>query len=543
MRVGRSGLVSAVVIQYLALAGWPAYGDTVRAVRPLVEKIDVTVVNVDVTVTDNGQPVRGLTAADFELLEDGKPQKITNFHEVDTSARGQSAPAAAASERFRRKILLLVDNVNTSRHAHHVALQALQSFLEESFQSEDEWFVATVDGRVNLLLNGSRSKDQTQSVIRSMQKRGPRASFDNDRDPFESEKRGRPVADFQRISDLEPNQMGRNRGGELAGVRSCPVGQFLEFPITREETLSRRNSVVLIAEAARAFGAIEGKKIILLVTGGMPLLTQENPAEACEPPQFVSQANRAAALLQERLIKEANASNTSLYIIGAEGHEVNPEGYKDNVGLSSMYWIARETGGKYLGGNSIDRSLHEVDRLSGSFYSLGYRPDHDVDQQYRKLKVRLKGKRYHVQVRRGYSRLSNEQQLLRALSSTTGVTMQKATLPIVAQTLSPIKSPKGSTVPVEISVPMDGIHYVSHEGATRGRVHLYVSVFDTGGHNVALRKFIQDVELGADETTAGKRVVINIPGLTFKAGAYRMVVAVRDDVTDAIGLSMVNIVN
>ena len=42
------------------------------AQAPLVEKIEVSVVNVDVTVTDRaGKPVRGLTRDDFEIFEDG----------------------------------------------------------------------------------------------------------------------------------------------------------------------------------------------------------------------------------------------------------------------------------------------------------------------------------------------------------------------------------------------------------------------------------------------------------------------------------------
>src|SRR5262249_1682411 len=44
--------------------------------------VEVRVVNVDVVVTDKaGHRVTGLTKNDFEILEDGKPQTITNFDE------------------------------------------------------------------------------------------------------------------------------------------------------------------------------------------------------------------------------------------------------------------------------------------------------------------------------------------------------------------------------------------------------------------------------------------------------------------------------
>src|SRR5262249_54230952 len=44
----------------------------------------VELIQVDVTVLDkNRQPVRGLTAADFTIAEDGKPQAIAAFSAVE----------------------------------------------------------------------------------------------------------------------------------------------------------------------------------------------------------------------------------------------------------------------------------------------------------------------------------------------------------------------------------------------------------------------------------------------------------------------------
>src|SRR4029079_12951975 len=55
-----------------------------------VFKSHLNVVSVDVIVRDkSGAIVRGLTAADFEVREDGKPQDISNFsfEEVNDKAR------------------------------------------------------------------------------------------------------------------------------------------------------------------------------------------------------------------------------------------------------------------------------------------------------------------------------------------------------------------------------------------------------------------------------------------------------------------------
>jgi len=48
----------------------------------------VDLVQVDVSVLDKERrPVRGLTAADFTLLEDGKPRTIAAFSAVDLPRR------------------------------------------------------------------------------------------------------------------------------------------------------------------------------------------------------------------------------------------------------------------------------------------------------------------------------------------------------------------------------------------------------------------------------------------------------------------------
>src|SRR5258706_7649458 len=84
----------------------------------VTESIDVRIVNVDVTVTSKGAPVRGLTRDDFEVLEDGRRQTITNFYASDETRTVRTAatptvpaiaaPAAEADPRFRRKVLVLI---------------------------------------------------------------------------------------------------------------------------------------------------------------------------------------------------------------------------------------------------------------------------------------------------------------------------------------------------------------------------------------------------------------------------------------------------
>src|SRR5438132_14139977 len=81
----------------------------------LNQKIEISIVNVDVFVTDKaGQRVHGLTKDDFEIFEDGKLQTITNFTEyagvsVGAAAPGHTEAAEAAAATQKRTIILFVD--------------------------------------------------------------------------------------------------------------------------------------------------------------------------------------------------------------------------------------------------------------------------------------------------------------------------------------------------------------------------------------------------------------------------------------------------
>src|SRR5258706_5972422 len=146
----------------------------VPAPPPLIEKITVNVVNIDVAVMDrHGHPVRGLDRQDFEIIEDDQPQEVSNFSVVDDAAprveARRDAPATAAApaeERFRRKVLVLIDNLNTSSRSRHEALVRLEIILTSHFDDgRYDWSVATVDRRVHLLMAMTSDKSALHAVL------------------------------------------------------------------------------------------------------------------------------------------------------------------------------------------------------------------------------------------------------------------------------------------------------------------------------------------------------------------------------------------
>lgn len=113
-------------VAVLALAGWAAVSaeQAPQSTPPPTFRAGVDVVMLDVSVLDGDrQPVRGLTAADFTVLENGKPLPIVAFHAVDvpdrlvTAARWMNDVAPdVVTNRFEpdRLIVLMLDDWNVS---------------------------------------------------------------------------------------------------------------------------------------------------------------------------------------------------------------------------------------------------------------------------------------------------------------------------------------------------------------------------------------------------------------------------------------------
>src|SRR5215213_7779873 len=97
---GLRGGASALALALTLLARVPAQQQP--APQPQddeeVVRISSNLIQIDAVVLDlEGRQVTDLTADDFELSEDGRPQAITNFSYVDNSAGAKASGAGTAA--------------------------------------------------------------------------------------------------------------------------------------------------------------------------------------------------------------------------------------------------------------------------------------------------------------------------------------------------------------------------------------------------------------------------------------------------------------
>jgi hypothetical protein len=112
-----------------------------------VIKVSVKLVQVDATVTDEkGHSVRDLQAQDFEILQDGKPQVITNFSYVNPpvntrpGARADIPSGNPNKVRFQdihRTVALVVDDLGLSFESTVRTRMALLHYVDTELQPGD----------------------------------------------------------------------------------------------------------------------------------------------------------------------------------------------------------------------------------------------------------------------------------------------------------------------------------------------------------------------------------------------------------------------
>ena len=512
------------------------------AQAPLSESIEVRVVNVEVSVLDRGgKPVTGLTRDDFEVLEDGERQPITNFHAVvrGTAAKGETEP----EERFRRRILVLFDEGALTRRDRDRVLARLDQFARDG--GDAEWSIMSITSSgLRVVLRPTTDSAAVRSAMASL---------------------GRAEIVRTPIT-LE---------GILPDEHPVPLTADLESLLGQEQTLKALiqmgYTTGAIAESLRAFAGVPGRKSVLLVSSSLSAanrllsaqtqqqkqLTPRQNHELRSPAQMndfrrLEQNKRARVILRDVLVREANASNASIYVLSPQGldnkqfesagHDpMSDEGLTGVGDVSAIYWLAEKTGGRMMRGNSIDDSIARFDVASANFYSIGYSPKRASDRHYHRIEVKLRGRSSHqLHYREGYAELPSEEQLERALRSYVGVAMQESTLPVLVEAGVPTVGKESSVVPLKASVPMDRLTYLPGDDGSKARVWLYVSVFDASGRFVTLARFAQDVTLQKGEQPTG-RMVFHFPGIALRKGSYRLVVAVRDEIAQEVGITATDV--
>ncbi len=246
---------------------------------PFADVIEVNVVNVDVTATDDkGRPVAGLKKGDFELLEDGKAVAVSNFETVTAAAAASGAPAAAGaaspasppSPDDALNLVVFFDNFNLRPPHRARVLRQLHEFLARQLGPADRVMVVSYDGGLHVRVPFTGDPAAIAAGLKTLE------TLVTHGDESDRDRRGAfdAMMAIQRNSLLDPDPI------------PCPMN----IVSPAEAYASSRRHEVLQAVGAltllvNSLSGVPGRKAVLHVSDGLPLQPGEEAfqylAELC----------------------------------------------------------------------------------------------------------------------------------------------------------------------------------------------------------------------------------------------------------------------
>jgi VWFA-related protein len=307
-------------------------------------------VRVDVAVLDKkGAPVPSLTAADFELQEDGVAQEIKTFQYVQNS--GQVTPGDEVSL--------------TIRSRSHAANEAARDNVRLFLIFWDEYHIGqmmSANRARSYLMHFVRTAFGPTDIVGFMDPLTPIDAIDFTRDRLELAEKVRRLV---------------GRSGVYVPTRSAVEDAQLQQGDV--ERLRSEVTMSAVKSAAVHLGGMrEGRKALIVVSEGLRGI------------------QRDATSLMTDLVRAANDNNTAIYVI-------DPRGLTQQRFPSLWEGIANDTGGDYFRSNDLEQAFKQVVLQSSGFYLLGYSPsDRQLDGRFHKIKVRVKPSGLDVRSRTGY---------------------------------------------------------------------------------------------------------------------------------------------
>jgi VWFA-related protein len=365
---------------------------------PVTFAVEVGYVEVDAIVTDrNDQPVRDLKREDFTVLEDGKPQAIDLFTQIDIPYERPEPLAVAPvpldvktnAVPFEGRVYVIVlDELHTSIQGSLLVRAAARRFIERNFGEGD---LAAVVHTFGSAANSQGLTSDRQMLLAAV-------------DKFIGTKL--PSTTMNKIDEYRRTQQTRQQGD--------PVND----PDEMKRAYDARSSMDVLKGVSEWLSRLHGRrKAILFFSEGIDYNIYDQIS------------NREASAVLDA-IKDATAtavrSNVSFYTIDPRGlgglsnemMEIQPvfddpslrldtTGLQSDLQLSqdSLRTLADETSGfAAVNTNDFNSAFARIVKDNSAYYVLGYYPPGQrKDGRFHKLEVKVSRPGLKVRARSGYS--------------------------------------------------------------------------------------------------------------------------------------------
>jgi VWFA-related protein len=535
----RATFVTLLVAQLIAPAQEPA--PRPQGIVKFEATTQLVVVNVAVK-GKNGNPVEGLTASDFTITEDGKPQKIKVFEyqrledetlpppvlktrEASTGAAPEPAKAVAPVQiaparpeevkyKDRRLLVLFFDEAGMPVADQIRAQKAAMKFVTSQLTKSDLVAVMTYSTTLNVLLDFTDNRDDLARVLQSL-----------------------TIGE----NGMENGSTGDDSEGDTGDAYNQDDTEFNIFNTDRK--------LAALETAAKMLSSLPEKKALVYFASGMSRTGVDNQAQLRATINAAIRSNVAFYPVDARgLVASAPLGDATQASPGGQGmySGSSQRTARDNFQQQqeSLYTLAADTGGKaMLDTNDLSQGIVQAQKGIVSYYILGYYSTNPaLDGRYRRIKVQIaKDLSAKLDYRSGYfaskefrrfSDSDRERQLQEALMLGDPVTDLSLALEVNYFRLGRDRY----FVPVSVKIPGSDIELARKGGAESTRLDFIGEIKDARGN---LQGTVRDeITVKLKGENAGQLQSRNLEydtGFTLQPGDYTVKFLARENETGKMG--------
>ncbi|HEX7318077.1 MAG TPA: VWA domain-containing protein [Pyrinomonadaceae bacterium] len=541
-----------------------------------VVRITSNLIQIDAVVLDSeGRQVTGLTAEDFELTEDGRPQAITNLAYVDNAPGAKPSATPATDEAAkgtvaappsplkqgggRRVVAFIVDDLGLSFGGTAYVRNFLKDFVKDQMRPGDLVAVIRTSAGVGAL---QQFTNDPRLINRAIERVHFQPGFRAPTGAFAASDEKLKVKDGKDDSEKEKGEGAAPDRDALFTVGTLGA---LNYVLRGAAEMPGRKSVVLITESTRLFklngrdadvreylqrmADLANRASASVYQLNASDLTPEKTSSQLGIVQSVQQAPASAGIGGRTPATASVGGNQSPTNMSLAEQLLTSKELTGNRSLyetqSALRYLATQTGGARV--FRIERVLEDL----RGYYLIGYRPDEKsfdpqkAGQKFHDVQVRVKRPGLRVRHRTGFyaardadvataAPTTREGRLLRALTSP----LSSGSIPLSLTPLFGNDAQTGSFVRALIHVDARALKFTEETGGVRkASVEVLAVTLGESGKPLDQADGVETIRVAPADyerlLTNGLRYTLKVP--IKSPGAYQLRVAVLDEASNAVG--------
>jgi len=528
-----------IIALTLAVPGPALLGQQPPAAQAPVFRSAVDLVLVDVVVRDrSGAVVKGLTADDFELQEDGVRQQILSFaydevgvnaapienaSAIANAATSASVPVVTGADASpvpshpltseevagHRLITLVFDTSSMAPDEVQKAIDGASKWVDGRMAPADLVAVAAIGSSLQILTDFTSSKEQVRSALTSLAAASGTAFDAVDTSTASTDDAAQSATDDATTTDQSAQEL---------------------------DTFNNDVRLRALKTLAEALQPIQQKKAILYFSSGLQRSGTDNQVELRAAVNAALRANAAIYPIDARglqaIVPGGSARQASRGGVGAfSGSSVANQFTQLAAQQDTLTSLASDTGGTaFTDSNDFGEAFTRVERDISAYYILGFSSTNaNRDGRFRRISVRVKSRgNVRVQAKDGYYA---DRDFAHTAKTDREVQLQEQLMTPIPSTDVPVYVSAGwfrlaadkYFVPISVAVPGSAVPL------SAGAATLDVAGFIRDERGAPIGRIRDTLTVKATEDNLTTRQILYQTNVTLPPGRFTVKVVVREN--------------